>query len=103
NGIQRKPRDNESIIKARYFTNFRYQLQDNIRAHYSLGDRVNVLDEGFVDAVHDLEKSEDEDTGYLNILWVWTLGMLLSHDNDNKKSLNEIIKKQKVNDLVIDY
>src|SRR5699024_2446589 len=103
NGIQRKPRDNESIIKARYFTNFRYQLQHNIRAHYSLGDPVNVLDEVFVDAVQDLEKYEDEDTGYLNLRWILYFQIILESNKENIKSLSEIIKKQNVNDFVIDY
>src|SRR5699024_3650031 len=101
-GIQRKPRDNEGIIKARYYRNFRYHLH-NIRAHYSIGDPVNVLDEVFIDAVQDLEKSEDEDTGYLNLLWMVSLGILLETDKENIKRLSEIIKKQNVNEFVIDY
>src|SRR5699024_6879360 len=96
-------RDNESIIKARYFTNFRYQLQHNIRAHYSLGDQVNVLDEVFVDAVKDLEKSGDEDTGYLNLLCMVSLGILLETDKENIKRLSEINKKQYIYDFVIEY
>src|SRR5699024_6743553 len=66
-GIQRKPRDNEGIIKARYYRNFRYHLH-NIRAHYSIGDPVNVLDEVIIDAVQDLEKSEDEDRGNIKLI-----------------------------------
>src|SRR5699024_9881990 len=52
-GIQRKTRDNEGIIKARYYRNFRYHLL-NIKIFYVIGNRVNVLDEVFIDAVQDL-------------------------------------------------
>src|SRR5699024_2727086 len=101
-GIQRKPRDNESIIKARYFMNFDYLL-NNINAHYSLGDPVNVLEEGFIDAIQDMEKSEKEGIGYLNLLWMVSLGILLETDKENIKRLSEIIKKQNVHDFVLDY
>ena len=33
NGVQRYPRDNEGVIKARYFMNFNHYL-NNVRAHY---------------------------------------------------------------------
>src|SRR5699024_10797075 len=84
------------------YRNFRYHLH-NIRAHYSIGDPVNVLDEVFIGAVQDLEKSEDEDSGYLKLLWMVSLGILLETDKENIKTLSEIIKKQNVNDFVIDY
>src|SRR5699024_4435702 len=102
NGIQRRNRDNESLIKARYFMNFKHQLH-NMRAHYSLGDPVNVLNEGFADAVQDLEKSEKEGIDYLSLLWMVSLGILLETDKENIKRLSEIIKKQQLNDFVVDY
>src|SRR5699024_5304481 len=101
-GIQRSPRDNESIIKARYFMNFDYLL-NNINAHYSLGDPVNELNEGYTEAIRDLEKSEKERIGYLNLLWMVSLGILLEKDKENIKRLSEIIKKQQLNDFVVDY
>src|SRR5699024_9860236 len=101
-GIQRKHRDNEGIIKARYYRNFRYHLH-NIREHYTIVDQANVLDVVIIDAVQDLEKSEDEDSGYLKLLWMVSLGILLETNKENIKRLSEIIKKQNVNDFVIDY
>src|SRR5699024_9119014 len=79
-GIQRYPRDNEGIIKATHFMNFDRYLKST-RAHYSLGDPVNVLNEGYTEAIQDLEKSEKE----------------------NIKRLSEIIKRQQVTDFVVDY
>src|SRR5699024_10957081 len=101
-GIQRKPRDNKSIIKARHYRKFEYYL-DNARAHYSLGDPVDILHKGFTEAIQDLEKSEKERIGYLNLLWMVSLGILLETDKENIKKLSEIIKKQQLNDFVIDY
>ena len=100
--VQRHPRDNEGIIKATYYMNFDLYLK-NLKAHYSLGDPVNILDEGFIDAIQDLEQSGDEDTGYLNLLWMVSLCILLETDKQYIKILSEIIKKQNVNDFVIDY
>src|SRR5699024_12500554 len=94
-GIQRKPRDNEGIIKARYYRNFRYHLH-NIRAHYSIGDPVNVLDEVFIDAVQDLEKSEDEDSGYLKLLWMVYLGILLETYKTHIRRISKSIKRKNV-------
>src|SRR5699024_2146084 len=78
-GIKRKHRNNVRMKKARYYRNFRYHLH-NIIAHYCIGDPVNVMDEVFIDAVQDLEKSEDEDSGYLKLLWMVSLGILLETD-----------------------
>src|SRR5699024_3390306 len=102
NGIQRYRRDNEVIIKDTYYGIFEYYLE-NIRAHYSLGDPVDILHKGFTEAIQDLEKSEKERIGYLNLLWMVSLGILLETDKENIKKLSEIIKKQQLNDFVIDY
>src|SRR5699024_6600994 len=101
-GIQRYPRDNEGIIKANHYANFDHYLNISI-AHYSVGEPVNILNEGFIDAMQDLEQSREEDTGYLNILWMVSLGVLLETDKENIKRLSEIIKKQNVHDFVVDY
>src|SRR5699024_3098972 len=86
-GIQRYHRDNEVIIKATHFMNFDRYLKST-RAHYSLGDPVNVLNEGFADAVQDLEKSEKEGIDYLSLLWMVSLGVLLETDKENIKRLS---------------
>src|SRR5699024_9119531 len=55
------------------------------------------------DAVQDLEKSEKEGIDYLSLLWMVSLGILLETDKENIKRLSEIIKKQQLNDFVVDY
>src|SRR5699024_8845755 len=100
--IQRQPRENEGSIKASHYMNFDHYPK-NTRAHYSLGDSVNVVEAGCIDSVQDLEKSEKEGIGYLKLLWMVSLGILLETDKENIKKLSEIIKKQQLNDFVIDY
>src|SRR5699024_7998699 len=51
----------------------------------------------------DLEEYGDEDTGYLNLLWMVSLCILLETDKQYIKILSEIIKIQNGNDFVIDY
>src|SRR5699024_8328990 len=85
-----------------HYNNY-YKYIKNTRAHYSLGDRVNGLEEGIIDAIQDLEKSEKEGIGYLKLLWMVSLGILLETDKENIKRLSEIIKKQQLNDFVVDY
>src|SRR5699024_11226330 len=64
---------------------------------------VNGGEEGFIDAMQELEKSEKEGFGYLELLWMVSLGILLERNKENIKKLSEIIKKQQLNDFVIDY
>src|SRR5690625_1341498 len=102
NGVQRYPADNKSIIEDTYLENFTYYI-DNVRAKYSLGDQVSTIEEGFEDAVSDLEKTGDMETGYLDLLWMVALGILLETDKQNMKRLAKIVENQNMNDFVIDY
>src|SRR5699024_6445842 len=56
-----------------------------------------------IDAIQELEQSGDEDTGYLNILWMVSLVVLLETDKENIKKLSEIINKQQLNNIDYDY
>src|SRR5699024_1249466 len=66
-------------------------------------DRAVLLADGFIDAIQELVRTGDEDTGYLNILWMVALGVLLETDKQHIKRLSEIIKNQNVHDFVVDY
>src|SRR5699024_11488747 len=55
NGVQRSPRDNHRIIESRYFNNFIYYLE-NIRAKYSIGEKVHTIESDFVGALHELDR-----------------------------------------------
>src|SRR5699024_3494366 len=64
---------------------------------------MDILNKGVTEEIQDLEKSEKERIGYLNLHWIVSLGILLETDKENIKRLSEIIKKQQLNDFVIYY
>jgi len=102
NGIQRYSKDNKSIIEGTYLANFRYEMED-IRAKYSLGEDVSVIEEDFHNAIHDLENTGSREIGYLSLIWMISLGILLETDKRNLERLKKIVEKENMNDAVIDF
>ncbi|HDR4869917.1 PoNi-like cognate immunity protein [Bacillus thuringiensis] len=102
NGIQRYSKDNKSIIEGTYLANFRYEMED-IRAKYSLGEDVSVIEEDFHNAIYDLENTGSREIGYLSLIWMISLGILLETDKKNIERLKKIVDKKNVNDAVIDF
>lgn len=102
NGIQRKSKDNKSIIEARYLRTFKYEMED-IRAKYSLGDEITTIEEDFYNAINDLENTGTREVGYLSLLWTISLGILLETDKKNIERLSKVVEKKEINDAVIDY
>ncbi|WP_242274559.1 PoNi-like cognate immunity protein [Bacillus cereus group sp. BfR-BA-01310] len=102
NGIQRKPKDNKSIIEARYLWNFRYGMED-IRAKYSLGEDISAIEEDFHNVIYDLEHTGSREIGYISLLWIISLGILLETDKKNIERLKKIVDKKNMNDPVIDF
>ncbi|RRJ61890.1 DUF1910 domain-containing protein [Paenibacillus oralis] len=102
NGIQRYPNDNKSIIEETYQTNFLYEMK-NIRAKYSIGENISTIEEDFHNAITDLENIGNKEVGYLNLLWMISLGILLETDKENIVRLSKLVEKENVKDFVIDY
>ncbi|MGA5677325.1 PoNi-like cognate immunity protein [Bacillus bombysepticus] len=102
NGIQRYSKDNKSIIEGTYLANFRYEMED-IRAKYSLGEDVSVIEEDFHNAIYNLENTGSREIGYLSLIWMISLGILLETDKKNIERLKKIVDKKNVNDAVIDF
>ncbi|MBJ7987201.1 PoNi-like cognate immunity protein [Bacillus cereus] len=102
NGIQRYSKDNKSIIEGTYLANFRYEMED-IRAKYSLGEDISVIEEDFHNAIYDLENTGSREIGYLSLIWMISLGILLETDKKNIERLKKIVDKKNVNDAVIDF
>ncbi|MDA2415323.1 PoNi-like cognate immunity protein [Bacillus cereus] len=102
NGIQRYSKDNKSIIEGTYLANFRYEMED-IRAKYSLGEDVSVIEEDFHNAIYDLENTGSREIGYLSLIWIISLGILLETDKKNIERLKKIVDTKNMNDAVIDF
>lgn len=102
NNIQRNPKDNKSIIEARYLRNYIYKME-NIRAKYSIGENVNTIEDDFINSISDLENIGNREVGYLNLLWMISLGILLETDKENIIRLSKLVYKENIEDAVIDY
>ncbi|MGG2017846.1 PoNi-like cognate immunity protein [Bacillus sp. S10(2024)] len=102
NGIQRKSKDNKSIIEGRHLSNFIYEMKD-ISAKYSLGEDIRTIEEDFHNAIGDLEHTGPRKVGYINLLWMISLGILLETDKKNIERLKKIVDKKNMNDAVIDF
>src|SRR5699024_1742949 len=102
NEVQKYSRDNKSIMELSYLDNFLSRI-NVIRGNYSIGVDIDSIESSFLNAVNDLENIGGRGIDYLNLLWMVSLGILLETDKENIKRLSEIIKKQNVNDFVIDY
>ncbi len=101
-GIQRYPKDNQSIIDATYLASYNYEMED-IRAKYSLGDDISTIEEDFLNAIDNLEHSGTRNVGYVSLLWIISLGILLETDKKNIDRISKVVKRKEVNDAVIDF
>jgi len=69
-GIQRYPRDNQSIIFARFAIMFMYGM-DMLLAKYSLGNHPDTMIDDYLDNITYLENCGEEEAGYINLLkWI---------------------------------
>ena len=93
-GIQRYPRDNQSIIYATYRGMFMSNL-DILMAEYSLGNHPDTMLEDYLDGIIYLENIGNERAGYISLLWMLSLGILLEVDKQDLKRLACVIEKQK--------
>ncbi|EIT84446.1 hypothetical protein A374_15012 [Fictibacillus macauensis ZFHKF-1] len=101
-GIQRKPRDNPSIIKSRYKMILNYATE-NIRAKYSMGADISSLEEDFFQGVDVLERMGEEKAHYLRLLWLLSLGILLEMEPTYIEKIKKKVHQEHINDGVMNY
>lgn len=102
NGVQRYSKDNKSIIEGTYLASFRYETE-NVIAKYSLGEDISAIEEDFHNAIDYLEHTGTREVGYLDLLWMVSLGILLETDKKNIERLSKLVEKKKISDSVIDF
>ncbi|WP_205448494.1 PoNe immunity protein domain-containing protein [Clostridium botulinum] len=102
NGINRFPKDNQSIICSTYQTSAMYEME-KILAMYSAGMPVEPLNEEFEYTIVCMENYGEHRIGYLYLLWMISLGILLETDKKNIERLSKLVEKENIKDLVIDY
>lgn len=101
-GINRFPKDNISIIYSTYQTNTMYEI-DKMCSLYSAGRPAYDLNQEFEYTIVCMENYGDNKIGYLNLLWMISLGILIETDKNNIKRLSKLVEKEKITDAVIDY
>jgi len=93
-GIQRYPRDNQSIIYATFLHMFMYNTE-MLTAKYSLGSHPDEMIEDYLNGIEYLENVGEEKVWYIDLLWMLSLGILLEVDKQDLKRLACVIEKQK--------
>ena len=101
-GIQRYPKDNQSIIYATYRGMFMYNTEILI-AKYSLGSHPDEMIEDYLNGIEYLENVGEEKVWYIDLLWMLSLGILLEVDKQDLKRLACVIEKQKKEDALMDF
>ncbi len=102
NGIKRFPKDNESIIYGIYQTSAIYEIK-KICALYSSGMPIQDLNQDFEYTITCMENYGEHKIGYLNLLWMISLGILLETDKKNIERLSKLVEKENIQDSVIEY
>jgi len=102
NGIQRYPRDNQSIIYGTFKLMFMYGMS-TLRAKYSLGNEPDAMINDYLDNITYLENMGEEEIGYIFLLWMVGLGILLEVDKEELKKLAKVIERRKTEDALIDF
>ena len=102
NGVQRFPYDNDTVIQNTYCSIFKYSML-NIRAKYSLGADPETIEQDYVNAIDALTNLNDQEVGYVNLLWMVSLGILLETDSDNIKCLADKAERENIQDDLLDF
>jgi len=101
-GIQRYPRDNQSIIYATFLHMFMYNTE-MLTAKYSLGSHPNEIIEDYLNGIEYLENVGNAEPWYVDVLRMVSLGILLEVDKKDLKRLACAIEKQKIEDALMDF
>ena len=101
-GIQRYPRDNQSIIYATFLHMFMYNTE-MLTAKYSLGSHPDEMIEDYLNGIEYLENVGNAEPWYVDVLRMVSLGILLEVDKKDLKRLACAIEKQKIEDALMDF
>ena len=99
-GVQRYPRENESILASDSAALFSYEMK-LICAKYSCGLPFLEIEQHFNEAVNCLNEVDQNNLGYTNILWLTALGILFEANEETFKTIST--KAISFNDSLLDY
>ncbi|WP_158701659.1 PoNe immunity protein domain-containing protein [Lentibacillus sp. Marseille-P4043] len=74
-----------------------------LTAMYSLGVSLEEIKEFYPEVVNIMEKAWNSDSGYVEMLWMLSIGNMLKIDDKQFDRLVKLIEIQKVEDFLYDY
>lgn len=101
NGIKRYPRENEDIIADTKSEIFQW-IEEEIRAKYSLGLKCSEIEELVFKAILYITEIGYNETGYVNMIQIISLGILLEISQDMFEKLVNVADVAKVDDILVD-
>lgn len=102
NENQKHDKDNKSIMEISYLRSITSRI-DVMRGKYSLGEKNKLIESDFNCAMNNLENIREKEVGYLNLLWMISLGILFETEKQNMERLAKIVERQNMEDFIIDY
>lgn len=102
NSIQRFPISNKEVIFNKYSSIMRLSIE-LIRAKYSLGRDCYEIETIFENMINDFCQVGSDDIGYINTIWIISLGILLESDNDMMNKILEVLDEEEKDDVLYDY
>ena len=101
-GIQKYPRRNNEIIEAKYDNIFNYQCNILV-AKYSIGQPISSIKEEYKITVSFMEKGWDAISGYIDMVWLLSIGIMLEAEADIFEKLKSLVERDHLNDYLVDF
>jgi hypothetical protein len=101
-GVQLYNRPNWEAIEYNYddILNYKYEI---LLAKYSMGKDIRNVKEYFCTIIPIMEKSWQKSNGYVQIIWMLSVGIMLEIEDNIFIRLVHLIEKDNPNDFLIDF
>ncbi len=92
----------EERIQVQFEDLSRYNYQVMI-SKYSLGLPVADIIEDYKQGIYFMEKGWVAESGYIEMLWYLSIGIMLNIENDEFNKLVQLVEKNNLNDFLLDF
>jgi len=100
--IQLFPLPNQDVAKNTWDSIFKYQY-DNLIAKYSAGESIIELKKEINPIFTSMEKSWKKSNGYVQMVWMLSIGILLNIEDEVFTKLVKLVEKDNPNDFLVDF
>lgn len=102
NGVQRYKKPNKDIIKSIKDTILGYQYEILI-AMYSKGESIESIAQHYKKTIDDMIGVWRQSNGYVQMVWMLSIGILLGESKDDLNKLEDLVKKDDPKDYLLDF